>query len=321
MTTWRERRVDGAGVDIHVGHTALSPGMPAVILAHGFSDNGRCWGCVAAARVERFAVVLVDSRNHGRSGAAVGDVTAQADDLAEVIADVGFDRPHVVGHSMGAAAAAVLAAQRTRTRRATRAARPAVDRRRAPRSSVRPRASRAAGRVGSSTCSPSTRRGGRTRRRPASRPALRRPRPVVRRQTSASTRGRVRCGIAAVARHRRRHQSRLPARTGRDRAGRQRQRGPRRAGVADERATRITVHPGHRAQPAPRGSRRHARGDPRLPPTLNPTVRQSCDRPRPTLVDLEFIPPRTIRRSNRSGRSPESGRSDDRSTSRGVRRC
>jgi pimeloyl-ACP methyl ester carboxylesterase len=54
---------------------------------------------------------MVDARGHGRSDAPERgyDPVVQADDLAGVIAGLGLNRPAVLGHSMGAATALVLA--------------------------------------------------------------------------------------------------------------------------------------------------------------------------------------------------------------------
>ncbi|MEO1065034.1 MAG: alpha/beta hydrolase [Actinomycetota bacterium] len=111
MTDWNGVDVDAGDVTIHV-HRAGSRARPPVVFAHGFTDDGRCWSRVVEAFGDRYDMAMVDSRNHGRSGTAVGGVAAQARDLAAVITALGLDRPTVIGHSMGASAGAVLAAER-----------------------------------------------------------------------------------------------------------------------------------------------------------------------------------------------------------------
>jgi pimeloyl-ACP methyl ester carboxylesterase len=108
---WVGIDVDAGDASIHV-HRAGSRARPSLVFAHGFTDSGRTWRRVAEALGHRYDMVLVDARNHGRSGTAMGGIEAHADDLAAVITALGLDRPTVIGHSMGASSAAVLAATR-----------------------------------------------------------------------------------------------------------------------------------------------------------------------------------------------------------------
>lgn len=106
---WTELDVDVDGVDIHVHHGG-APGGPSVVLAHGFSDDGRCWSRFAELIADRFDVVAVDARNHGRSGRGPADASILASDLMAVIRALELRRPILVGHSIGATTVAILAA-------------------------------------------------------------------------------------------------------------------------------------------------------------------------------------------------------------------
>lgn len=108
---WTKGDVDADGVTIHFHRTGDGVN-PSLVLAHGFTDNGLCFRRTARALEDSLDVVMVDARNHGRSGHAPGDAKAQAEDIAAVIACLGLDRPAVMGHSMGASTAALLAARR-----------------------------------------------------------------------------------------------------------------------------------------------------------------------------------------------------------------
>lgn len=110
-TPWAGVEVDAGDVSIHV-HRAGNRNRPSMVFAHGFTDSGRCWSRVVDALGDRYDMALVDARNHGRSGTAVGGTELQAGDLAAVIGALDLGRPTVVGHSMGASSAAVLAATR-----------------------------------------------------------------------------------------------------------------------------------------------------------------------------------------------------------------
>lgn len=82
---------------------------PPLVIAHGLYGSGRNWGVIAKRLSDQRQVIAVDMRNHGKSPwSATHDYPAMADDLAEVIADLG-GIADVVGHSMGGKAAMVLA--------------------------------------------------------------------------------------------------------------------------------------------------------------------------------------------------------------------
>jgi pimeloyl-ACP methyl ester carboxylesterase len=111
MTVWTEGEIDAGGVRIHF-HRTGNGDQPAVVLIHGFSDNGLCWSRIARVLETDYDVVMIDARNHGESATAAGDLSDLAADAAAVITGLGLDRPAVVGHSIGAATAAELAASR-----------------------------------------------------------------------------------------------------------------------------------------------------------------------------------------------------------------
>lgn len=100
---WTPHEIDANGLTIHYLRSGRSG--PPLVLAHGATDNGGCWGRVAMALADRYDIIAPDARGHGQTSAPTGDYgrTAMADDLAAFIAALGLDRPLVGGHSMGAA--------------------------------------------------------------------------------------------------------------------------------------------------------------------------------------------------------------------------
>jgi pimeloyl-ACP methyl ester carboxylesterase len=109
MSDWQGGDVAVNGIRMH--YTRTGGAKPPLVLAHGFSDDGLCWTPVAQALAADYDVVMVDARGHGRSEAPAHGYGAaeQAADLAGVIAAVGLHKPPILGHSMGAATALVLA--------------------------------------------------------------------------------------------------------------------------------------------------------------------------------------------------------------------
>lgn len=107
---WTDREIDANGLRVHFWRTGGD--LPPLVLAHGATDSGACWGRFAAALSDRFDVIAPDARGHGLTTAPDADYSrgAMAADLAAFIEALGLDRPLVAGHSMGAAAVLNLVA-------------------------------------------------------------------------------------------------------------------------------------------------------------------------------------------------------------------
>lgn len=107
--TWQSGFVAANGVMLHYTRTGGS--KPVVVLAHGVTDAGPCWGPLAEALQDDYDLIMVDARGHGASDAPESGYgpDAQAEDLAGLITGLGLHKPAVLGHSMGAATALVLA--------------------------------------------------------------------------------------------------------------------------------------------------------------------------------------------------------------------
>jgi pimeloyl-ACP methyl ester carboxylesterase len=104
-------RVDVAGVGIE--YEVTGQGRP-VILLHGFPDSGRLWRHqVPALAAAGFQVIVPDLRGYGASGKPEGveaySMGALFGDVLAVLADLGLDRAHVVGHDWGAGLAWTVA--------------------------------------------------------------------------------------------------------------------------------------------------------------------------------------------------------------------
>jgi len=108
---WTEGDVEANGIRLHYHRTGT--GKVPVVCAHGITDNGRCWSGVAQRLADRFDLVLVDARGHGRSEAPEEGYAraVHAADHAGLIRALGLDRPIFIGHSMGAATGIAVAAE------------------------------------------------------------------------------------------------------------------------------------------------------------------------------------------------------------------
>jgi len=102
--------INSADVKLHYYRTGGE--KPALVLAHGITDDGLCWLPVAEALFDSFDVIMVDLRGHGLSEAPESGYTMEnlARELAGLILGLGIQKPFVLGHSMGAATTLILAA-------------------------------------------------------------------------------------------------------------------------------------------------------------------------------------------------------------------
>ncbi len=107
MAPWHSGFIDNL---IH--YTRTGGDKPPLLLAHGFTDNGLYWTRVAQACTDDYDVIMPDARGHGQTPNPPDNYTAElhAADLARVIESLGLGQPIVMGHSMGAINASLLAA-------------------------------------------------------------------------------------------------------------------------------------------------------------------------------------------------------------------
>lgn len=87
-------------------------GAPALVLLHGWMATAALnWAGSLGYLGARFRVVAPNLRGHGRAGRGSPPFSVEgcADDLAELVTELGLERPVAVGYSMGGAVAQVLA--------------------------------------------------------------------------------------------------------------------------------------------------------------------------------------------------------------------
>lgn len=123
-----ERFVTSDGVAIAVHRFPAEPprtGLPPVLLQHGFAAdsivNWVTFGTVAELNEAGRSVIAVDARGHGASDKPhdpgfYGEAR-MAQDLAELLDHLGLEQVDLVGYSMGAIVALILATTDTRLRR------------------------------------------------------------------------------------------------------------------------------------------------------------------------------------------------------------
>jgi len=108
---WTEGYVMANGIRIHYWRTGGN--KPAMVMAHGSSDDGLCWTNLAKEFTATYDIIMFDARGHGLSDPpqATDPVDAQSEDLAALIRELKLVKPVVMGHSMGSSSSAWFAAK------------------------------------------------------------------------------------------------------------------------------------------------------------------------------------------------------------------
>lgn len=99
------RRVRGAGLSLFVTE-AGDPGLPTILLVHGFPDTSAVWNAVADRLTDSFHVVRYDVRGAGQSDVPTRRseyaLSFLVDDMAAVIRGTSPDAPvHLLAHDWG----------------------------------------------------------------------------------------------------------------------------------------------------------------------------------------------------------------------------
>lgn len=75
---------------------------PTLILVHGITEDRHTWGSIASDLSSDHDVINLDLRGHGQSSKGSSyDTTRMGSDLAELTEQLGINRPHLIGHSLG----------------------------------------------------------------------------------------------------------------------------------------------------------------------------------------------------------------------------
>jgi pimeloyl-ACP methyl ester carboxylesterase len=111
MTNPSSGAIQSNGIRLHYQRTGGE--KPPLVAAHGLTDNGLCWSAVAETLAAEYDVIMIDARGHGLSAAPESGYTPadHAADYAGAIRALSLPRPAMIGHSMGASTAAMVAAQ------------------------------------------------------------------------------------------------------------------------------------------------------------------------------------------------------------------
>lgn len=110
MTQWTDGQIRANGIHLHYYRTGGD--KPQIVLLHGVTDSGLCWTRIAKVLEADYDVIMLDARGHGLSDPPLNGFGPEilTEDAAQAIRELHLDHPYLLGHSMGAATAAQLAA-------------------------------------------------------------------------------------------------------------------------------------------------------------------------------------------------------------------
>ena len=109
-------RIEIDGRTIRIGRMDGPAGKVPILLIHGFAGDLNSWLFNIEALAASGPVIALDLPGHGESSKDVADGSLPflAETVAQLLATLEIGTAHVIGHSMGAAVAARLAADRPR---------------------------------------------------------------------------------------------------------------------------------------------------------------------------------------------------------------
>lgn len=104
-----ESDVTANGIELHIYRTYTN--KPPLLFAHGRSDNGLCFWPIAEQFANEYEIILYDARDHGQSENPENRTRLmdRVQDLAGLIDALELHKPKLIGHSLGAVTAALLA--------------------------------------------------------------------------------------------------------------------------------------------------------------------------------------------------------------------
>lgn len=109
MADWKESTIFTNSIKLNYYRSGGE--KPPMVMLHGITDNGLCWLRLAEELVNEYDIILVDARGHGKSAKPTdhNTFTDMAEDFTGLISNLRLSEAVVIGHSMGAQTAAIMA--------------------------------------------------------------------------------------------------------------------------------------------------------------------------------------------------------------------
>lgn len=93
------------GMRMHYYHAKPAHGKPVMVMVHGYTDIGLSWTTLTLKLQDAYDIYMIDTRGHGLSDPFTpsdnGDTMIK--DVVDFVRVMKFEKPILMGHSMGAA--------------------------------------------------------------------------------------------------------------------------------------------------------------------------------------------------------------------------
>jgi pimeloyl-ACP methyl ester carboxylesterase len=93
------------GIRIHYYHAKPAHRKPVMVMVHGVTDIGLCWTTLSLKLQDSYDIYMLDARGHGLSDPFTTSDNGETliKDVVDFVRMMKFDKPILMGHSMGAA--------------------------------------------------------------------------------------------------------------------------------------------------------------------------------------------------------------------------
>lgn len=110
---WSDGYVYANGIRTHYYHAVPAPGKPVIVMVHGVTDIGLSWTTLTWKLQDSYDIYMLDTRGHGLSDpfTPADDNNTLVKDVVEFVLVMNFEKPILMGHSMGAATVMRLGAE------------------------------------------------------------------------------------------------------------------------------------------------------------------------------------------------------------------
>jgi len=101
------------GIRSHYYHAKPAPGKPVMVMVHGYTDIGLSWTTLTLKLQDAYDIYMIDARGHGLTDppTASDNGETMTKDVVDFVNFMKFEKPILMGHSMGAATVMRVGAQ------------------------------------------------------------------------------------------------------------------------------------------------------------------------------------------------------------------
>ena len=102
---WSDGYAYANGIRIHYYHARPAQGKPVMVMVHGVTDIGLCWTTLTLKLQDSYDIYMLDARGHGLSDPFTASDNGETliKDVVDFVGVMKFNKPILMGHSMGAA--------------------------------------------------------------------------------------------------------------------------------------------------------------------------------------------------------------------------